>query len=162
MFGEAGYEACDDGNDEPADRCLDDCTLARCGDRVVREDIDPGQPGHEACDDGNQDAGDGCSGTCQIEACGNGVVDPGEGCDDGDEVQQVLERLSSGSMGTVYYAPTCCPWSLVMRPVTTATSTVVTAVLRVCEGVCGNGILDPGEGCDDGNRDSDDGCLATV
>ena len=55
-------EQCDTGilnSDVRPDRCRTDCTLPRCGDRVV--------DGGEACDDGNDSDGDGCSGLCVDE-----------------------------------------------------------------------------------------------
>jgi len=54
----AGKEECDDGNTVDGDRCLSDCRLATCGDRVVRATT-------EECDDGNQRNGDGCTTTCR-------------------------------------------------------------------------------------------------
>jgi cysteine-rich repeat protein len=72
-------EDCDDGNASNADACLNNCTNASCGDTYIWAGI-------EACDDGNTASGDGCSATCQLEACGNGVVDAGEGCDDGNGI----------------------------------------------------------------------------
>ena len=47
-----GIEVCDDGNQDPTDACLNDCTLARCGDGFVRAGV-------EACDDANQVQTDG-------------------------------------------------------------------------------------------------------
>jgi cysteine-rich repeat protein len=61
-------ERCDDGNRIDTDRCRNDCTLARCGDGVVRMGV-------EECDDGNTAAGDGCSVAC-VRCAGEGVDDP--------------------------------------------------------------------------------------
>ena len=83
-----GVEACDDGNENQQDRCLNDCTVARCGDGVVSE--------WEACDDGNNvldgatnqnPYGNGCSETCtQLGECGDGQVQYAfEDCDDGND-----------------------------------------------------------------------------
>lgn len=75
-------EQCDDGNTEESndngDNCNADCTLPRCGDRLVRLG--------EQCDDGNFFSGDGCD-ECQSTAasiCGNANQEPGEDCDDGN------------------------------------------------------------------------------
>ena len=105
-------EDCDDANESNADDCLTTCQVHRCGDRIVRQDIQPGEDGYESCDDGNADAfdgcgidcnrcgdgsvgflescddgnevdGDGCT-NCALDTCGNGQVDEGEGCDEGD------------------------------------------------------------------------------
>jgi len=57
-------EQCDLGaqnSDLPDSSCRTDCTLSRCGDRIV-----DGVRG-EACDDGNGTAGDGCSPSCALE-----------------------------------------------------------------------------------------------
>ena len=48
-----GEEACDDGNDSNQDGCTTECELTRCGDGVVRNDLQFGMPGYEACDDGD-------------------------------------------------------------------------------------------------------------
>jgi len=58
----AAGEACDDGNADNTDDCIDTCQAAACGDGFV-------QQGEEQCDDDNVVAGDGCSATCQLEAC---------------------------------------------------------------------------------------------
>ena len=67
-----------------SDGCKNDCQPARCGDGVLRRDLEAGDEGYEECDDGNQEVGDGCNASCQNEQCGNGRVDPGEACDDGN------------------------------------------------------------------------------
>ena len=145
-------------------QCNADCTLASCGDGILN-----GSAG-EQCDDGNnrrrrllrqlQDRGlrqrrarhlhrrrrravrrwritpgDGCSATCQLENCGNNVINPGEQCD-----------RSSNPTGHPCGAP----------------SDGVSA----CQAkFCGNGIVDPGltpgEQCDDGNTNNNDGCSST-
>lgn len=66
-------EACDDGNDNAADECVQ-CQIARCGDGVV-------QPGVEACDDGNTVETDGCRFDCTLPQCGDGIAQEGEACD---------------------------------------------------------------------------------
>lgn len=108
---EAMSGGCDDGNTEAGDGCSDQCTVetgwdcdaseptqctAICGDGLV--------VGAEAlaggCDDGQTATGDGCSDECQVEVgfvcqgepsecaktCGNGKLDPGETCEDGNQV----------------------------------------------------------------------------
>jgi cysteine-rich repeat protein len=76
-----GIEACDDGNQNQTDACLNDCTAARCGDTHLRAGI-------EACDDGNRVQTDACLNTCVVAACGDGHVRAGvEACDDGNQAQ---------------------------------------------------------------------------
>ena len=84
-------EECDDGNQNDADACRNDCTQAACGDGVQRTDLLPGDPNAEACDDGNLINGDGCQDNCKLPNCGDGSVDPGEECDDenGNELMGV-------------------------------------------------------------------------
>lgn len=70
-------EACDDGNNDDTDACVEGCALAACGDGFVRA-------GFEACDDGNAINTDGCRSDCAPSTCGDGIVDAGEECDDGN------------------------------------------------------------------------------
>ena len=37
------YEQCDDGNTNDNDGCRNNCTPARCGDEVTRDDLQAGQ-----------------------------------------------------------------------------------------------------------------------
>jgi cysteine-rich repeat protein len=130
-------EECDDGEDnDERGACRLDCRAARCGDGVVRTDVES-----EPCDDGNTTAGDGCSGLCSVEAgyscttatsglstcvpvCGDGIRTPNEGCDDG----------SANS--------------------NTGACTTQCQVAR-----CGDGLVRTGvEACDDNNTSNDDGC----
>lgn len=92
-----------------------------------------GKPGlGESCDDGNKDDGDGCSSTCQVEApywaCAFGVK-----CVDVRDCAALLEAgvADGGDAGCV--APPKAS-------------------------VCGDGVLDPGEVCDDKNVVPGDGC----
>ncbi len=109
------------------------CIASGCGNQVV-------EPG-ERCDDGNRFSLDGCSSDCRSdERCGNGILDLtlAEGCDCGD--------------GTVP-APTAC---------NTKNSDAGGASCRTtCQAAtCGDGVVDPGEWCDDGNHVPGDGCRA--
>ncbi|MBT3292946.1 DUF4215 domain-containing protein [Candidatus Peregrinibacteria bacterium] len=152
----AGYEECDDGgsnSDSTPDACRTSCENADCGDSVVDtgESCDTGgnsatcdsdctapvcgdgirnYPAGEECDDGNGDSGDGCY-LCQNEGycCELGVYT----CDFG-----ISGDCTAGNEefyeGEVYYcASYCTAW-------------------------CGNGYLDAGEECDDGNYDDWDEC----
>ncbi|MEE2836282.1 MAG: DUF4215 domain-containing protein [Myxococcota bacterium] len=126
-----GSEACDDGNRNDNDGCLNTCRLATCGDGVVRVDVDSQSEGFEACDDGNALNTDGCLATCRLPGCGDGYLrndlepsDPAfEQCDDGN---------SDPSDGC-----------------------------HRCRVGCGNGVVEAGEACDDGNDVETDGCTNT-
>ncbi len=127
------------------DRVVVDSRVPRCGDSI----LDPG----ESCDDGNNRDGDGCSARCRFEArCGDGRRDPGEVCDDGNN------RSGDGCRSDCLSDERC------------GNNIVDLAVGEVCDGspgcamdcrsviTCGNRMVDPGETCDDGNRDRWDGC----
>jgi fibro-slime domain-containing protein len=167
-------EQCDDGNSSAGDGCSATCQLEPrwtcpqpgqaciqvqyCGDGVVQT------ARGETCDDGNAAPGDGCSGVCAIEpgyacptagvacvkvwVCGNGVVDRGEACDDGNTVST---DGCSADCTTVEPGWTCPK----------GTNNTGGPCTQLPGNVCGNGILGAGEGCDDGNTLSDDGCSST-
>ncbi len=77
-------EDCDDGNLRGCDGCDSTCTLEvgwACGDGILLTTC------NEECDDGpaNSDTTpDACRTTCRLPACADGVLDAGEGCDDGN------------------------------------------------------------------------------
>ena len=78
-------EACDDGDGADGNDCTNACTVAVCGDGVLREGLDPGDEGYEACDDGNEDDDDDCVAGCVVAFCGDGFLNAGdEQCDDGN------------------------------------------------------------------------------
>lgn len=124
---------------------------AVCGDQTV----DAG----ETCDDGNTDPKDGCSAKCKVEpgwacdqggptvctpVCGDGLVLGAEaqagGCDDGHA------GANDGCTDSCKVEP---GWVCLGAPST-------------CNKTCGNGQLDAGETCEDGNQVAGDGCLACV
>ncbi|MCP3100276.1 DUF4215 domain-containing protein [Myxococcus sp. K15C18031901] len=167
----AGAEACDDGNTTNGDGCSNTCGVEpgwrcpppgnvcfnTCGNGTVESG--------EQCDDGDTTGGDGCSATCAVEpgyscsgtpsdcrtTCGDGVVAGTEVCDDGN--------LESGD--------TCSPRCLweVGQPCS-ASGVCDSGVCNpntdrcVLANVCGNGMIDEGEQCDDTNTTAGDGCSA--
>ncbi len=60
-------EACDDGNFDNTDDCLDTCQEASCGDGFLH------RTGAEECDDGNANDGDFCNNECKAATCDDGV-----------------------------------------------------------------------------------------
>lgn len=65
-------EQCDDGNRVDTDGCRNNCQLARCGDGVVRTNI-------EECDDGNTAPNDGCTTACVTCSGADRVEEPRTG-----------------------------------------------------------------------------------
>lgn len=155
-------ENCDDGaanSDTEPNACRTDCTLPSCGDGVVDDD--------EACEGSNLNGATceseghtagllACSSLCELDfsdctTCGNGVAEgsdptwPGyEVCDGTD-----LRGLSCTDFGLPAGLLACsatCDWN--------TTGCVGTAS-------CGNGTVEPWEGCDDGNTTPCDGCSST-
>ncbi len=136
-------EACDDGNADDLDGCTTRCEVPGCGDGVVG--------GVEQCDDGNSDNWDACHLDCTVNHCGNGQLDEDEECDDGnaddnddcsnrcrlpfcgDGILQGYEQCDLG-----YPQPLGCSYCVFGEGIT--------------------GWTDPGELCDDGNRDQTDYC----
>ena len=47
-----------------------DCSLAFCGDGVLRTDLSDDHPDFEACDDGNEVETDQCLSNCEVARCG--------------------------------------------------------------------------------------------
>src|SRR5512133_489402 len=164
-------ESCDDGNLESGDGCSSACMIEsgaecvegkpctqppwQCGDGVVQFP--------ESCDDGNNLSGDGCTKLCTLEigwtcldegtttcqsVCGDGIVTGQEQCDNGNV-------LGSGCSAACVAEPgwTCslsCP-----PPLDDGTATCVSRCEKVA--VCGNGLVEPGEYCDEGSANGTSG-----
>ena len=176
-------EACDDGNKNDNDGCKGDCSsvdtgwrcpvpgracVPLCGDNKIT--------GGETCDDGNTDNGDGCSSTCQAEpgaacpqnngkpapgkcsiaVCGNGMKETGESCDCGTDPTK-LPSGCTGPNGLFNGDGTGCSKTCTAEPKCRDSSGKTGA----CATSCGNGNIEPGEDCDDGNQVSGDGCSSS-
>ncbi len=135
--GEADGDACGDGR-----ICLaETCVTSRCGDGVV--DAERG----ELCDDGNEIAFDGCEPETCVPTCTDAAM-----CDDGEPCNGAELCDGACSTGAPLSDGTSC-----------ATAEVAEGVCRdarCVEAGCGNGVLEDGEICDDGNDDPSDGCTA--
>ncbi len=150
-------EECDDGNKTDGDGCSKDCKIEKTETAVCGNGkIETG----EECDDGNKTDGDGCSKDCKIEKkdeeSGAYVADvkpnpgPETKCNDGKhEAGEVCDPIYNGQYFIDNVSRNCYK-----------DETTGKCVLESVEGKknCGNGILDDGEECDDGNTGDGDGC----
>jgi fibro-slime domain-containing protein len=139
--------------------------VSPCGDGIVAHG--------KQCDDGNTVSGDGCSSTCQLEPgsscptpgqpctkaqCGNGVKETGEQCDCGTDPTN-LPTGCTGPNGLLNGDGTGCTNTCHMEPICRGTNG--TGTTHACTGTCGDGNINPGEECDDGNLVDGDGCSST-
>jgi len=169
-------EECDDGNTVSGDGCSVRCMReARCGDGIVEDG--------EECDDGNKNNNDGCSTACEIlhpsDVCGDGVVGDGEECDDGNQVSGDGCSAICGEEGVDVYPCALCRdvecqagsvcystdpggrgGTSCKNPYFRYDSNYYTWV--ECgsgqEPLCGNGVIEGNEECDDANQDNNDSC----
>ena len=173
-------KACDDGNTKGGDGCSADCLSIESGweCRVPGKPCTPicGDGAVELgkkCDDGNTKSGDGCSSTCEVEAgwsctgspsvckkavCGNGILETGEACDCGTDPTK-LPTGCTGPNGLFNGDGTGCSKTCTVEPICRGTDG--TGTTHACAVTCGNGNLEPGEECDDGNLVNGDGCSST-
>jgi len=82
-----------------------------------------------------------------IGECGNGLVEPGEYCDPG--------------AGGVSFDCTSLSLKYASGTATCSDSCTIDFAKCVSAGTCGNGVIEQGEQCDDGNVVNGDGCSAT-
>jgi len=131
-----GTEQCDNGldNNNYGD-CKEDCTLNTCGDGWLNRD--GAVP--EQCDDGNA-IDTLCSSDCNIQCTCDITIDS---CVFGNLCQ--ISTCNSGTCGPPISSRVCSDDS-------DCTSTCG------CEPVCGDGITNGAEECDDGNNVAGDGC----
>lgn len=155
-------ESCDDGNLVDGDGCAADCQLETCIAQT------PGYPGVPICDDGNGCTVDVCdqsSGNClHPTSCDDGVVCTDDSCDLGTNTCVNTVSHANCDDGNVCTNDSCVPSGCLHTEASgscddgdTCTSADA-CVLGVCQGTdngtcsaCGDGTVDPGEACDDGN-----------
>ncbi|MFH2007870.1 MAG: DUF4215 domain-containing protein [bacterium] len=91
--------------------------------------------------------------------CGNGLLDVGEECDDGDDLNSDTLPDSCRTNCTLYRCGDGVQdGNEACDDGNTASGDGCSATCLVEVAGCGNGNLDPGEDCDDGNNINGDGC----
>jgi cysteine-rich repeat protein len=151
-------ETCDDNNKDNNDDCPDGtngtCRQAVCGDGFVWNE----GSGTEECDNGTANSNttpDACRKNCRNPSCGDGVVDTGEQCDDGNANPNDACKndctLNVCGDGVVRFGVELCDNGASNGPGGCALD---------CQSFdsCGNGTLELGEACDDGNDITSDAC----
>lgn len=170
-------EECDDGNKKAGDGCSVGCTIengatcttltvgkksvcsaGKCGDGKVGKG--------EVCDDGNTVSGDGCAsdcmaveayfqckktgGACDLTVCGDGKVNGGSSTYIGEECDLGSGKNKEGSG--------CSPFCRLELGYECSNNNCTSVRAITTSERCGNGKVESGEACDDGNRLGGDGC----
>ncbi len=153
---EAG-EQCDDGNTASGDCCSATCRFeaagSLCPDGLFCN-------GEETCDG---------QGACQAGApvdCGDGVNCTVDSCDEANDVcANTPDNANCPDDGLFCTGQEMCDPALdcVSTGDPCPAGTVCNETTDICEPVaaCGNGVVDPGEQCDDGNTLNGDCCSST-
>ncbi|MDD2807846.1 MAG: DUF4215 domain-containing protein [Patescibacteria group bacterium] len=127
----------------------------------------------ETCD-GSAGAGNcynnSCKANCSCPVCGNGTIEVGEACEQDSDCATNYSCNTSclcQNSGVIICTPTplVCSWGACVNGVQSGVCTngcVVTTPTQSCAmpPVCGDGVVNPGEECDDHNIISGDGCSA--
>ena len=142
-------EQCDDGNLLDGDDCDPSCVAAAATVSLIDTCGNGAQDPGEQCDDGGRFEGDGCDEVCQLEAsvCGNGKIEFGEGCDDGgllggDGCDQTCALEAECGNKKLELGEACDDGG-------TVNSDGCNAACKL--EFCGDGVVQPAEGCDTGN-----------
>ena len=170
-----GDVACKDGETMPAEDGCNDCVCMNgewtCTEKACNDEGPP-----DACVDGEvKPAGDGCNQCSCYEGawactelgcdggggCGDGIVGGAEACDDGNKVDDDACPNDCGVGGQTGTAGTDTGDVETTSTSGTDTGDVETTSMSGTDtggGVCGDGIVEASESCDDGNAVDDDGC----
>ena len=167
-------ETCDPQESCPECPSYNAClTLTRSGDRATCS-VACSHEATRGCSHGDGCCPEGCERSQDSDCsdrCGDGVVQPelGESCENGsekpclgscDDKDPCTEDIATGSAATCNRACShipilqpisgdgCCPSGIHANANSDSD----------CDPECGNGLIEPGEGCDDGNRNDVDSC----
>ncbi len=168
--------SCGNGTVEPGETCdgtcpttcddMDACTMDIQTGSATRCNVECANRAITRCTSGDGCCPAGCDATRDrdcMSSCGNGTVEPGETCD-GDCPTSCNDR-DPCTNDTLSGSADRCDARCTNSPITSCgdgdrccPSGCSAATDDDCSARCGNGILEPGEDCDDGNTDPDDGC----
>jgi cysteine-rich repeat protein len=139
-----GGENCDDGNTVDGDACPSTCVIDKCAGVICPAPTD-------ACHD---------PGVCDsfTGVCSNPPKDDGTSCDDGNGCTQTDQCQAGACAGS---NPVACPGRANCQNAGTCDpASGQCSAPTGCAG-CGNGGVEQGEQCDDGNVAAGDGCSPT-
>ncbi len=168
----------------------DACTVNRCVDDWYCETIPVAVGADECCDyltydlsadmaaygaitfndDGNQCTANVCDdpGMCALgDQCGvpyNPPLDAGETCHDGEPCETVYDQCDGdGNCVGTPISSVPCTSNADCESITLGVGScdLATGFCQCPASFCGNGIVESGETCDDGNPDNSDGCSST-
>jgi len=130
------------------------CRAAMCGDGY--------KAGAEQCDDHNIINGDGCSSTCTLEGAPNGQKDGWQCLTPGSPARAPTAVTASSKAPSSATILPRCPWRVLWNCQKEPSCGYDTQAVPQygCSKVCGDGMVFPGEACDDGNIKDNDGCQA--
>lgn len=154
----AAWEECDDGNGIDNDQCTNSCKLTYCGDEVTQKPNGKTNT-MEQCDDGNQDNTDLCNNNCQVAVCGDSVIQKPNGKWQIEQCESwawndnlCIKTKGSCNLNTCQCVYGKAPWNT-----TVGTNSTEEKKINIPP-KCGNKIVESGEQCDDGNKESNDQC----
>jgi MYXO-CTERM domain-containing protein len=176
----SGSEGCDDGNLNNGDGCNAQCrkelgqtctsstvcASGFCDQMICACDANVDCPGTMLCSvQANPNA-------CVNPGCGNRILESGEGCDDGNltngdgcnsvcllEIGEACTHISACASGACDPIDSTCVCDENADCPVGAPTCKLSADPNLCVVAgCGNGVIEVGEGCDDENKVSGDGC----
>lgn len=154
-------EQCDNGTGVNADDadCTANCQRNVCGDGFPNT----AGPLHiEGCDDGNQVDTDTCTNACRVQTCGDGVVHPDIDPTKNEECDLGPANSDTGPCLTNCHLAKCGDGKIEAGFEQCDPPNPGHGCSANCQTeTCGNGVIDPGEECDKGTLNDDNGDCRT-